>query len=523
MVKRFALTLTFLVSLVMPAVASDSILDSLDYYISRKPYYDNLKYQRIFKLKAVAEGKGNVSRGDRITAFAKLGEEYTLFKADTAVYYYNRAIKLATESADTMKVLLLRMRKIRPDMISGFYAEAHDEFRSIQQCKLPEGLLTDFYECGYRLYSFALNSIDDGGPYYDRYYYNAGFYRKKWIDQLPERSTTRRLYEAEQAISDGKYVKAKSILDDLMRTLKPESNDYALACAFLAKIHLRNNSSNVGESIRYYTLSAISDIMCSVKENQSIFDLSMLLYKGGHTDKAYRYIFASLEDAAFCNAQMRVYNVSGMLPVIESQHTEEVEIHERMLMTYIFISFVLLVGLAIAVSFLVKQMKKLTRTRAKLKEANMTKDEYMGQFLELCSIYMKRLDSFTKLVNRKLTSGQTDDLIKMIKSQKFNDEQHGTFYKEFDNAFLSIYTTFIDEVNALLRPEERFVIDTPNTLTTELRIYALLRLGIDDSSKIAEFLRYSVNTIYAYRNKMKNRAINRDTFEDNVMKIGYID
>ena len=147
----------------------------------------------------------------------------------------------------------------------------------------------------------------------------------------------------------------------------------------------------------------------------------------------------------------------------------------------------------------------------------------MGQFLELCSIYMKRLDSFTKLVNRKLVSGQVDDLVKMMKSQKFSDEQHSTFYKEFDNAFLKIYTTFVDDVNALLRPEERFEIETPGSLNTELRIYALLRLGIVDSSKIAEFLRYSVNTIYAYRNKMKNRAIDRDSFEKNVMKIGIID
>ena len=110
-----------------------------------------------------------------------------------------------------------------------------------------------------------------------------------------------------------------------------------------------------------------------------------------------------------------------------------------------------------------------------------------------------------------------------MKSQKFSDEQPSTFYKEFDNAFLKIYTTFVDDVNALLRPEERFEIEAPGSLNTELRIYALLRLGIVDSSKIAEFLRYSVNTIYAYRNKMKNRAIDRDSFEKNVMKIGIID
>ncbi|HIR36980.1 MAG TPA: hypothetical protein IAC93_01240, partial [Candidatus Limisoma gallistercoris] len=177
----------------------------------------------------------------------------------------------------------------------------------------------------------------------------------------------------------------------------------------------------------------------------------------------------------------------------------------------------------VAVLLLMKQMKKLSRARMKLKEANTTKDEYMGQFIELCSVYMRRLDSFTKLVNRKLTSGQIDDLIKTTKSIKFNEEQHREFYQAFDLAFLKIYTTFIDDVNALLRPEERIVVDTPGSLNTELRIYALYRLGIVDNSKIAEFLKYSVNTIYTYRNKMKNKATDRANFEDSIMKIGTIE
>lgn len=168
-------------------------------------------------------------------------------------------------------------------------------------------------------------------------------------------------------------------------------------------------------------------------------------------------------------------------------------------------------------------MHKLSNARKKLHDANATKDEYMGQFLELCSVYMKRLDSFNKMVNRKLSLGQVDDLIKMTKSSRFSDEQHREFYQAFDLAFLKIYTTFIDDVNQLLRPEERYNIETPGSLNTELRIYALIRLGIFDSTKIAEFLKYSVNTIYTYRNKIKNKAIDRANFEENIMKIGVIE
>ena len=503
--------ISMLVAMQAAAVSSLAELDSLDRYIDMKGVFDGKKYARIEREKRAASHH-------TFASCIKLGEEYTLFKADSAIYFYNEAINAATTHSDS---LLARIRKIRPEVIAGYYAEAHSEFKTLSLMQMPEQLLPAFYECGYRLYSFSLNSLEEGGHFYDRYYSNAELFRKKWIESLPANSGTRRLYEAEQSIADGKTAVAKVVLADLLSSLRCDSNDYAIACAFLAKIY--KSEGKIEESARYYALSAISDIQCSVKENQSIFDLSMLLYGHGDIDRAYRYIFASLEDAAFCNAQMRVYNVSGLLPVIESQHREEVAGHERMLMMYIVVSFILLVGLVVAVFYLVKQMKRLTRARQKLKDANMTKDEYMGQFLELCSIYMKRLDSFTKMVNRKLVSGQSDDLLKVIKSQKFNDEQHATFYKEFDNAFLKIYTTFVDDVNDLLRPEERFVIETPGALNTELRIYALLRLGIVDSSKIAEFLRYSVNTIYAYRNKMKNRAINREDFEKNVMKIGVID
>ena len=521
---RLALSLFLLFVSVQTAVAvSVAELDSLDRYIGLKKMFEGKKYARIDKEKRAVASRSSFS------SYMKLGEEYTLFKADSAIFYYDKAAELASSPTDS---LLVRLKKVHSEVIAGYYAEAYSDFKTISRMEIPDALLSEFYESGYRIYSFSLNGSAEGGLFYDRYYSNTVAFRKKWIESLPVSSNTRRLYEAEQAMADGKQAVAKMILVDLIPSLRRDGNDFALACAFLAKIYRSEGKSE--ESVRYFALSAISDIMCAVKENQSIFDLSMILYGEGDIDRAYRYIFASLEDAAFCNAQMRVYNVSGLLPVILAlindhlarsffRTSEEVAEHERMLMMYIVVSFFLLIGLAVAVFYLVKQMKKLTRTRLKLKEANMTKDEYMGQFLELCSIYMKRLDSFTKLVNRKLVSGQVDDLVKMMKSQKFSDEQHSTFYKEFDNAFLKIYTTFVDDVNALLRPEERFEIETPGSLNTELRIYALLRLGIVDSSKIAEFLRYSVNTIYAYRNKMKNRAIDRDSFEKNVMKIGIID
>ena len=168
-------------------------------------------------------------------------------------------------------------------------------------------------------------------------------------------------------------------------------------------------------------------------------------------------------------------------------------------------------------------MKKLSATQRNLKQANHIKEEYIGHFLNLCSIYIEKLDRFRSTVNRKITAGQAEELLKLTKSSQFAGVEQKEFYANFDNAFLHLYPNFVAEFNELLQPEERFVLKTVELLNTELRIFAIIRLGIDDSSKIANFLHYSINTIYTYRNKVKNKAINRDKFEEEILKIGAVE
>lgn len=522
MPKRLTIILTLLSAVlgVFSASANLPEIQRLDKMIAQKNNFDKAKYARIDSLKTILNRAGS-DKSAQLVCLEKLGDEFTLFKADSAIYYYSQAVEVADTLGNRGKSILLKLKRLRPEMIVGFYSEASSEYESIDFSQLPDSLHSAYYECGYRINSFALNSMNRASVYYSHYYDRANDFRKKWIASLPIDAVKRRLYEAEQALWDKKNVTAKLLLGDLLSELPETCNEYAIAAGLLANIY--NSEGNKEESMKYNALSAISDLRCSVKENQSMYELSMLLYDKGDIERAYRYIFSSIEDAAFCNAQVRVYNASRMLPVIEGAHRAEVKSHENLLVAYIVIVSLLLIGLLITVFFLVKQMRKLSTARKKLHDANVAKDEYMGQFLELSSVYMKRLDSFTKLVNRKLVSGQVEDLLKMTKSARFSDEQHRGFYREFDNAFLKIYTTFVDDVNALLRPEERIVVPELGMLTAELRIYALHRMGLDDNTKIAEFLKYSVNTVYAYRNKMRNKAIDRENFEKQIMKIGVID
>lgn len=179
----------------------------------------------------------------------------------------------------------------------------------------------------------------------------------------------------------------------------------------------------------------------------------------------------------------------------------------------------LLLGLGVTLFLLRREMKKMANLQIKLRAANTAKEVYISRFLQLCSIYMDKLNQFCKISARKIAAGQTDELYRMVKSGKFIEEQSNEFYQVFDSAFLHIYPGFVDEVNALLLPDCQIELKDGEKLNTDLRILAFMRLGIEESARIAQVLNYSLNTIYAYRNRLKARAINRDTFEADIMKI----
>ena len=200
----------------------------------------------------------------------------------------------------------------------------------------------------------------------------------------------------------------------------------------------------------------------------------------------------------------------------------ELEAWQRHIYTFIGGLALLLIVLAILILFLRREMRRMRILQQHLETANHTKEVYISQFMNLCSIYMDKLHQLNKLVNRKISSGNVDDLYKITKSGKFVEEQSKEFYEIFDNAFLHIYPTFVESVNQLLKPEEQIILNDGERLNSDLRLLAFMRLGIKEGARIAQILNYSVNTVYAYRNKLKNRAINGETFEADIMKISSI-
>lgn len=257
----------------------------------------------------------------------------------------------------------------------------------------------------------------------------------------------------------------------------------------------------------------------ATREVAALQELGSFLYSKKDLDRSYTYLTAALANAVECGATIRMLESSRSLPIIERAKSAQIESKEHTIYTILCILVLIMLALVATLFLLHREIKKMQKLQVSLQKANKTKEVYISQFLSLCSIYMDKLNQFCKIANRKIATGKVDDLYKLTKSGKFVEEQSSEFYEVFDNAFLHLYPDFPAQVNELLRPDERIELKEGELLNTDLRILAFLRLGIEDSSRIAQVLNYSINTIYAYRNRTKAKAINKDTFEADIMKI----
>lgn len=277
-------------------------------------------------------------------------------------------------------------------------------------------------------------------------------------------------------------------------------------------------------------LAAIADTKLAVKENEALLTLAVNLYHEGDIDRAYNYIKVALDDAIFYNSRFKNTVIARIHPIIENTYLYKLE--KQNLRFYILLTSLFVIALAITLFFTFKQTKIVLRAKKNLNimneelillnknldEANLIKEKYVGYFMNQCAIYINKLDEYRKNVNRKIKTGQVDELYKSS-SRPFEKELEG-LYANFDKAFLKLYPHFVEEFNSLLIPDEQYRLEK-DQLNTELRIFALIRLGITDVGQIAVFLHYSVQTIYNYKSKVKRMSIlDSNLFEEEVKKLG---
>lgn len=529
----------------------DMRLRELDAVVKHPENYEQQKEQRIAMRKTHRQQA--TTDMERYEADSCLAEEYKTYIADSALYYAQEQLSLAEKLKKPEEEARARMQLAEVRIITGMYREALDLLDGISYPALPPVLAADYYQLYNTLYR-AMRDYAVGEDLRQEYEKMADTYRDSLLKIHPPESDAPLLVEAEQLIGRGQYQEALDRLLPYYATLDPESREIGYTAYSVAEAY-----RHLGEREKekeYLTVSALSDLKCGVKEYISLRELAALLYEEGDIRRAYTYMKRAMEDAAFCNARLRTIEVSQVLPIINETYRMQTEQQRRQMFVLLLCISVLALFLVLLAFYLRQQMKRLalakqeiSRTNAQLKhlngelqqlndrlaesntrlqetnnklaEVNYIKEAYIGRFLDLCSVYIGKLDSYRRSLNKKAMNGQTDELFRELKSTQWVENELEEFYTNFDMAFLRLFPDFVDKFNALLADGEQIELKPGELLNTELRIFALIRLGITDSNKIAQFLRYSLKTIYNYRTRMRNRARGvRDDFEKEVMRIG---
>ncbi len=453
---------------------------------------------------------------DSAALLLAIADRFVSFNTDSALHYLDRGKEAVPDSAKAP--FMWRRAMLLP--LVGLFEHAKNEYYAIDTATVAAADKAAYYEAGRQMYSYMAAYYSGFADIHAEFTDSALAYQRRLIDVLPPNSAANRYNQAELFFMTGRHTRAEVLLEDIVASEPNHSNLRARAAHHLSSIS-RGHADTLASNF-YLTLSALADVEGATREMVSLQELGTALSNAGDVERAYRYLSTALEVAVECGASLRTLDTSQTLPVIEKAYNARVKAWRRGIYWIIGILSILLLGLLVLLLVLRHEMNKMARLQRSLSDANRTKEVYISQFLELCSIYMDKLNQFSKIVTRKLAAGQADELYRMTKSGKFVDEQSREFYEVFDAAFLHIYPDFVADVNRLLRPDSQIEFNEGELLNTDLRILAFMRLGIDDSARIARVLNYSLNTIYSYRNRLKGRALNRDTFERDVANISNV-
>ena len=527
------------------AVDLDSVYRALDSAIKNKLIYDARREAKIATLKNLLQKAGR-DYGRTFYLNDQLSETYKAYRYDSAAIYLNRNLDLAQKHNDIYRLDQTKLKLAYTFASAGMYLEAVNLIGMINRSKLSPDLVIDYYSACNHTYGEQGHYTQDRrtNQYYSRLAQN---YKDSLMSVLPHGSQLYLSFRETDAWNIKKFDEALRLNSMQMKGVKPNTPEYSIVCYFRSVDY--KGKGDVKMEKYWLGLSAICDVKQAVKDQASLWTLADMLAQEGDIERSYRYIRFSWDGTRFYNAPLRNLQSSGVLSMIDHNYQLMTEKQNTRLRDYLLLISGLTFLLIIAIGYVYVQMKHLAMARnnlhvanshlidlnarlkktvqslnksnAQLLDSNKIKEVYIGRFLTLCSFYIDKLDSFRNTVIKKAKGGQLSDYLSSNKMQSLKEQDLTDLFRNFDHAFLCLVPNFIEEFNKLLKPEARMVPDKDELLNTELRLFALIRLGVEDSSKIAEFLHYSVNTIYNYRAKVKNVSIiSRDDFEKRVKEIG---
>lgn len=544
-----------MIVIALSAVADNGRLDSiyhcLDEAIARSSHFVKQREARIDSLRRmVAEAQTDEQRYVREM---KLFGEYKSYRNDSAMTSIGRCIDLAERMGDRDEIVKCQARQAFQCSTTGLYVESINILSAIDTVGVGSLAMGEYY--------LAWSHVFGELTYYGTLEWLKAKYRAERaryvslaLGCLDKERDEYMQHQEMLCYSAGETEKALEINDRRLERVKEDSHEYAIVAFYR---YMDNKQIGRMDDAKYWLArAALSDVRNAVMDQAAVWELANLLNQDGQLARSYSYINFAWESAVKFGTRMRNWQISPILQTIDKNYQEETE-HTNMIlrilmgtvgvMAVVMLVLLIYVGrqrdrlaeahreligkssqlsslnddLRRANASLDETNRQLQNTVGQLHEQTRVKEEYIGRFMRQCSLYIDRNDAFRKRVNKMLKGREYEELYKLTKSEELKARELEEFYSGFDSAFLHLFPNFVCDFNRLLRPEERIVVNGEYKLNTALRIFALIRLGIEDSSTIAEFLHYSVNTIYNYRARVKNGASdNRESFESRVKKIG---
>lgn len=529
--RLFVAVLLVLLSVISVAWASTQTnerLRQLDESLARRDFYEQQRVKRINELRdglrlAKAEGR-------EFEQLMKLYEENKSYCYDSARHYAYACLEVAQLEANPQRIAESQNALVFSLISAGILSEARDVLQSMNRRVLSGKQLSDYYDNYGRLWRSMADYVREE-PYYTKYISQSMAYMDSLKQMTPEGTKLWWSLTGSHQMRELKYKEALQSFEKVLELCGDDNRQRAMTTAEMAWAYIFLNDED--KAIDYFAQSAIADNETATREITALYHLSRYVYKHGDYDRASAYVHQALEDVNFYNSRLRKMEINDILPIIEQDRYNAIRSQRNWLFATTGLVIAVLLAMLWSYFIIRKKNQKLTEARETiagqlelLKEANLRlkeddkiKNAYIGRSFYTNAEYIAKLEKVYLTIGRKIQARQFEDLGRMTNLSALNAEREN-MYEAFDQTFLKIFPTFVERFNELFDEKDRKQPANDESLTSEMRIFALIRLGITDSDRIAKFLDYSVHTVNTYKTRVKNRStVDNDEFEKRIMAI----
>lgn len=535
---RFFLRFFFAALFAYPAMSmgagTDTLLTALKTEIGRKNTYDNEKEERIARLKKLQRAAHRLDYSKQYDLCVKLYDEYKSYQYDSAYVYVNKLKDISVAMNDMSRAYYSQIKLGFILLSSGMFKETFDSMRKVDPKVLNDSMKVEYYFIMYRCNSDLAKYNNDkySSPEYMK---ASNAYIDSAISLTKKGSTQWMHYTGLKDAQDGNQATGDDELSKILKSGRPISMHLrAMINCSLAITYL--NANRKDEALPLLVQSAIADIKSSTKETVALFTLAEQLYKMGNIKDAYAFIQLAKADADFYGARQRKIQIGAILPLVAAEELSHSEKEKQTILEYLLAITALASLVILFLIMIYKQLGKLKHKEriiedqnSQLKDINHKlgedahiKEEYIGQFFKIISGYILKLEKLKMSIDTKLSIKKYDDIRLIVNNINIKKEREALYYS-FDHIFLKIFPNFISVFNSQFDEKDQIWPHENEVLNTDLRIFALIRMGIDDNETIAKILEYSVNTIYVYKMRVKAKAKNPEQFEQCIMDIKAVD